>query len=35
MVSFARVMLYGTQHSTSSFIFWDFSELLLAIRAPP
>ena len=35
MVSFARVMLHRTQHSTSSFLFWEFSEFLMAIRAPP
>ena len=35
MVSFARFMLHRTQHSTSSFIFWDFSEFLMAVRAPP
>ena len=33
MVSFARVVLHRTQHSTSSFIFWEFSEFLMAIRA--
>ena len=35
MVSFARVMLHRTQHSKSSFFFWEFSEFLMAIRTPP